>query len=107
MQEQHNISATGGNEKTQYYFGLGYFNEKGLLKSDDIEYKRFNLRSNITTELAKNLKGELLISGLVWYSRYVYLVEYLQYLLKGWKGTSTHFAQGNFRYVSHRVLGEF
>jgi TonB-linked SusC/RagA family outer membrane protein len=64
MQEQHNISATGGNEKTQYYFGLGYFNEKGLLKSDDIEYKRFNLRSNITTELAKNLKGELLISGL-------------------------------------------
>jgi hypothetical protein len=49
----------------------------------------------------------LLISGLVWHFMYVYLVEYLQYLLKGWKGTSTHFAQGNFRYVSRRVLGKF
>ncbi len=64
LQQQHNVSATGGNEKTQYYFGLGYFDEEGLLKTDDMGYNRFNLRANLTTELAKNLKGELLLSGL-------------------------------------------
>lgn len=64
IQQQHNLSATGGNEKTQYYFGLGYFDEKGLLKSEDMGYKRFNLRSNLTTQLTRNLKGELLLSGL-------------------------------------------
>ena len=63
IQQQHNLSAKGGNDKTQYFFGLGYFDEEGLLKSDDMGYKRFNLRSNITTELAKNLKGELLLSS--------------------------------------------
>jgi TonB-linked SusC/RagA family outer membrane protein len=63
LQQQHNISATGGTEKTQYFLGLGYFDEEGLLKSDDMGYKRFNLRSNLTTEIANNLKAELLVSG--------------------------------------------
>ncbi|WP_153799318.1 SusC/RagA family TonB-linked outer membrane protein [Foetidibacter luteolus] len=63
IQQQHNLSASGGNEKTQYYMGLAYFDEGGLLRSNDMGYKRYNLRSNITTELAKNLKAEILIGG--------------------------------------------
>lgn len=63
MQQQHNISATGGNEKTQYYVGFGYADEQGLLRSGDMGYKRFNLRTNLTTELRKNLKAEILVGG--------------------------------------------
>lgn len=63
IQQQHNISASGGNEKTQYYIGLAYVDEGSYLRSGDMNYKRYNFRSNITTELAKNLKAEVLIGG--------------------------------------------
>ena len=63
LQQQHNLSATGGNEKTQYYIGFGYFDEEGLLRSNDMGYKRYNFRSNLTTELVKNVKAEILLSG--------------------------------------------
>lgn len=60
---QHNFSANGGNENTNYYMSFGYVDEGGLLKSNDMGYKRYNFRSNITTDFTKNLKGSLLISG--------------------------------------------
>lgn len=63
LQQQHNLSAAGGTEKTQYFMSLAYAEEGGLLKSNDMNYNRFNLRSNITTELHKNLKAELFIAG--------------------------------------------
>lgn len=63
MQQQHNLSASGGNDKTQYFFSFGYADENSLLRSNDMWYKRFNLRSNITTMLHPNLKAELLIAG--------------------------------------------
>ncbi|HEX2536213.1 MAG TPA: TonB-dependent receptor [Chitinophagaceae bacterium] len=63
LQQQHNLSASGGSERTQYYVGLGYFDEGGLLRSNDLNYKRFNVRSNITTELVPHLKAEILIGG--------------------------------------------
>lgn len=64
MQQNHVISASGGTDKTQYFLSFGYADEMGLLKTNDMYYKRFNLRSNITTQLHKNLKAELLIGGL-------------------------------------------
>lgn len=60
---QHNLSASGGNEFAQYFISLGYVNENGLLKSEDMGYKRYNLRTNLTMKLAKNLEGQLLIAG--------------------------------------------
>jgi TonB-linked SusC/RagA family outer membrane protein len=63
MQQQHNLSASGGNEKTQYYIGLAYVDEGSLLRSNDMGYKRYNIRTNLTTELVKNLKAEVLVGG--------------------------------------------
>lgn len=63
MQYQHNLSAQGGNEMAQYYINLGYYNEQGLLKSDDMGYKRYTFRSNITSQLTENLKAELFLAG--------------------------------------------
>ena len=60
---QHNFSASGGTDKTNYFMSFGYVNEDGLIKSGDMGYKRYNLRSNITTDFTKNLKGEILLSG--------------------------------------------
>ena len=60
---QHNFSATGGTEKTNYFVSFGHVKEDGLLVSDDMGYKRYNFRSNLTTELAKNLKASILVSG--------------------------------------------
>lgn len=63
IQQQHNLSTSGGNEKTQYYIGLAYVDEGSYLRSNDMNYKRYNFRANITTELVKHLKAEVLIGG--------------------------------------------
>ena len=60
---QHNFSATGGNEKTNYYMSFGFVEEDGLLRSNDMGYRRYNFRTNLTTELANNLTASVLLSG--------------------------------------------
>lgn len=60
---QHNFSASGGTEKTNYFMSFGYVEEEGLLRSNDMGYRRYNFRTNLTTELAKNLTGSVLLSG--------------------------------------------
>ncbi len=36
VQQQHNISVQGGSDNITYFTSLGYLNEKGLVKTDDI-----------------------------------------------------------------------
>ncbi|QBN17420.1 SusC/RagA family TonB-linked outer membrane protein [Flavobacterium nackdongense] len=63
MQTQHNLSASGASDDVSYFIGLGYVNEEGLLKSNDMGYQRYNLRSNLTAKLTKNVEAQLLIGG--------------------------------------------
>jgi TonB-linked SusC/RagA family outer membrane protein len=63
-QTQHDLSISGGNAKTQYYFSLGYFSQEGFFKSGDLNYDKYNLRSNLTTELLKGLSLNLNLSGM-------------------------------------------
>ncbi|HEU5147786.1 MAG TPA: SusC/RagA family TonB-linked outer membrane protein, partial [Chryseosolibacter sp.] len=63
-QTQHDISINGGNDKTQYYIGMGYLFQEGFFKSGDLNYNKLNLRTNITTELAKGLKFNVNLSGI-------------------------------------------
>lgn len=63
MQQQHNLSASGGTDDVQFYIGLGYLSEGGLLKSEDMGYEKYTLRSNVTARLHKNLKAELSLAG--------------------------------------------
>lgn len=51
-QTTHNLSATGGNDLIQYYVGAGYMNQGSFFKSDDLNYTRYNLRSNVTAKIA-------------------------------------------------------
>ncbi len=61
-QTMHNLSATGGNEKTTYYVGLGYLYQEGFFKSSDLNYTKYNVRSNISTEITDRLTLDLNIN---------------------------------------------
>lgn len=63
-QTQHDISITGGGEKTQYFIGMGYLYQEGFFKSGDLNYDKLNLRTNITTELGKGLSLNINLSGI-------------------------------------------
>lgn len=49
----HNVSVSGGNDKTKYYVGLGYIDNNGMLKVGPDANKRYNGRVNLTTKFNK------------------------------------------------------
>ncbi|WP_373514010.1 SusC/RagA family TonB-linked outer membrane protein, partial [Persicitalea sp.] len=49
--QSHNVSISGGSDKTNYFVSGGYTNEKGLIRNDD--YARYTVRTNIDTEVTK------------------------------------------------------
>ncbi len=63
FQQSHNISVRGGTEKVKYYVSFGYTGDNGLLKSGIQWYHRYNLRSNLSAEIAKGLNLNVNISG--------------------------------------------
>lgn len=56
-----NASVSGGSEKTKYYFSLGYLDDQGAYICSG--FKRYSLRSNITTDLRKWLQIGLNVSA--------------------------------------------
>ena len=64
---QHNLSATGGNDRTTYYVSFGYMNQDGII--DNTSYERFNVRSNVTTRIARNLNLTLNIGAYKSYTK--------------------------------------
>lgn len=62
-QSQHNLSASGGSENTRYFISFGTTDQDGFLRSGDLNYKRYNIRSNISTKVSKNLTVDLNING--------------------------------------------
>jgi TonB-dependent starch-binding outer membrane protein SusC len=59
--QTHELSISGGNEKTQYLISATYFNQDGIIKNTN--YERFNLRSNISSDVKKWLHLGLNVSG--------------------------------------------
>jgi TonB-linked SusC/RagA family outer membrane protein len=64
-QMQHDVSISGGNDRTQYYISMGYFFQEGFFKSGDLNYNKTNLRSNITTRIAKGLTFDLNLNAIL------------------------------------------
>ncbi len=62
-QTQHNLNINGGTDKISYFFNFGYQNQDGVFKSGDINYNKYNLRSNTTVKITNNLKAQALISA--------------------------------------------
>lgn len=61
IQNQHNISISGGNDKIKYYVSGGYLNQGGLW--DDLNYRRYNLRSNIDAKITETTRLGVDVSG--------------------------------------------
>lgn len=55
MQTNHVLAASGGTEKVNYYFSAGYLNQDGIARG--INYKRYTLNGNISTQINKVLKA--------------------------------------------------
>ena len=62
-QTQHDLSISGGTDKFQYYTSMSYLYQEGFFRSRDLNYSKYNIRSNITAEIAKGLNFNLNISG--------------------------------------------
>ncbi|MBV4358221.1 SusC/RagA family TonB-linked outer membrane protein [Pinibacter aurantiacus] len=64
-QTQHNISASGGNDKISYFASLGYTHQDGMFKSGDLFYNRYNMRSNVSAKLSSNLTFDFNLSAIM------------------------------------------
>jgi TonB-linked SusC/RagA family outer membrane protein len=59
--QSHELSISGGNDKTRYLISANYFNQVGIITNTG--YDRFSMRSNITSEIKKWLHVSLNVSG--------------------------------------------
>lgn len=61
INSRHNITAQGGTDKIQYFTSLGYLNQQGNISG--YTYDKYNIRSNITSQVSKSLKFTLRLAG--------------------------------------------
>lgn len=60
MQTNHNLSVSGGNDKTTYLISAGYVQQQNNLVGPGFGLKRYNYRINLSTEVGKlKLTGQL------------------------------------------------
>lgn len=60
----HSITATGGSDDISYFLSLGNLKQDGFWKSRDLNYKKYNFRSNVSAKIAKGLTAEMRLSGI-------------------------------------------
>jgi len=58
---QHNLSLSGGTEKTKYFTSFGYLDEDGLYSS--LNYRRYNVRSNVDIQATPTTKVSIDLSA--------------------------------------------
>ncbi len=49
IQQNHSVSASGGTDKTKYYFSLGYTDQKGAIVSNEL--RRYSFRANVDQKI--------------------------------------------------------
>lgn len=63
-QQKHDISVAGGSENTNYYLGLGYLGQEGVLNINTDQYNRYNVNLGVST----NITDWLEVNGNILYS---------------------------------------
>ena len=64
-ERQHNINISGGNNRVTYFMSGGYSYNESFLRSNDYNYNRYNIRSNITANITDRLKVSLNMYGMM------------------------------------------
>ena len=51
FQQQHNVGASGGTEKSSYYLGLGYSDQDGMYNFSEEKFTQYRIRANISSDI--------------------------------------------------------
>jgi TonB-linked SusC/RagA family outer membrane protein len=62
---KQNVNIEGGSDRIKYFTSLGYMYESGIWKSDDLNYRKYNVRSSVTGKITDNLSAQLNIDAIV------------------------------------------
>jgi TonB-linked SusC/RagA family outer membrane protein len=67
LQQRHDLSISGGSEKTSYTLGLGHLGQNGMLKANPDKFKRNSVTLGINTTVNKwwDVRGKLLYSNTI------------------------------------------
>ncbi|WP_211238148.1 SusC/RagA family TonB-linked outer membrane protein [Saccharicrinis fermentans] len=57
------LSISGGNENVKYFVSGDYLDQVGMYKSGDLNFKQYQVRSNLDINICKNLKLGIDLSG--------------------------------------------
>ena len=60
----YNVNVNGGSEKLKFFTSLGYLNQGGMWKSDDLRFDRFNFRTNVDAKLGAGFSTSVSLSGI-------------------------------------------
>jgi len=58
-QQQHNVSVSGGSDKTDYYVNFGYTDQGSFFETNSANYNRYNLRSNMNAQITNDLRASI------------------------------------------------
>jgi len=53
--QQHNLTVRGGSEKVKYFLSTGFLDQASLFTSDDWNYNRYNVRTNVDANITDDL----------------------------------------------------
>ncbi|MDD4109567.1 MAG: SusC/RagA family TonB-linked outer membrane protein, partial [Prolixibacteraceae bacterium] len=56
VSQEHNVSVSGGTEKSQYYFSGNFLDQNGFIEHYDDNLKRYSTSMNLTTEFSDKVK---------------------------------------------------
>jgi TonB-dependent starch-binding outer membrane protein SusC len=51
--QNHEVSVSGGNDKSTFFGSFGHFDQEGIIASDDSRFKRFTARLNATHKISR------------------------------------------------------
>ena len=99
FEHQHNLSLSGGNDKTTYNMYLGYLSQEGVTK--DIDYNRINARMNITSQINKYITLGLNASGYrgTQQDAWAGYTQVIQGIARSHPTDPVYDEDGNFKYV--------
>ena len=61
--QKHNITVQAGSEKSKYFVSFGYLGQEGNI--DNYSYNRYNVRANVESQLARDFKFTVGLSGVL------------------------------------------
>lgn len=64
-QTQHSISAQGKSDKIDYFMNFGYMKQDGFYSSGDLNYERYNVRTNVNGQITKDLRVGMQLNGMM------------------------------------------